>query len=177
MDGGSPGRRDTSARIATASGYFLTRESRPTMSIAGVPYGGATAGAPLKAEIEKLLCQFKCERICWTEETDTHTVRFSFVYRGYLVEIPASAQGWANYCLKLKPKINPDRALKQGKIAIYSELRDWIKGQLTAVETGRVTFERAFVPYMLLPDGRSAGEYMLDPQNGVLRLPAPQNKD
>ena len=145
------------------------------MSIAGVPYGGATASAPLKADIEKLLRHFKCERICWTEETDTHTVRLSFVYRGYLIEIPASAQGWANYALRLKPNINKERALKQGKIAICSELRDWIKGQLTAVETGRVTFERAFVPYMLLLDGRNAGEYMLDPKNGVLRLPAPEN--
>ena len=99
------------------------------------------------------------------------------VYRGYLVETPASAQGGANYGLKLKPKINPGRALKQGKITIYLELRDWIKGQLTAVETGRVTFERAFVPCMMLPYGRNAGEFMLDPKNGVLRLPAPENED
>ena len=62
MDGGCPGRRDASARVAIAAEHFLARESRPTMSIAGVPYGGATAGAPLKADIEKLLRHFKCER-------------------------------------------------------------------------------------------------------------------
>jgi len=33
-------------------------------------------------------------------------------------------------------------------------LRDWIKGQVTAVECGILSFEAVFMPYMLTIDGR-----------------------
>ena len=33
-------------------------------------------------------------------------------------------------------------------------LRDWVKGQVTAAECGATDFETAFLPFMLLPDGR-----------------------
>jgi len=39
-------------------------------------------------------------------------------------------------------------------IAINSILRDWVKGQITAIECGLLKFEDAFLPVALLPDGR-----------------------
>ena len=45
-------------------------------------------------------------------------------------------------------------AIKQGNIAINSILRDWVKGQVTAVECGMLSFEAVFMPYMLTSDGR-----------------------
>ena len=45
-------------------------------------------------------------------------------------------------------------ALKQGHIAVNSILRDWIKGSVTAVECGILSFEAVFLPYMLTHDGR-----------------------
>ena len=45
-------------------------------------------------------------------------------------------------------------ALRQGYIAVNSILRDWIKGQVTAVECGILSFEAAFLPHMLTADGR-----------------------
>jgi hypothetical protein len=33
-------------------------------------------------------------------------------------------------------------------------LRDWIKGQITAVECGVLSFEAVFMPFMLTADGR-----------------------
>ena len=32
-------------------------------------------------------------------------------------------------------------------------LRDWIKGQVTAIETGVLSFEAVFMPYMLMLTG------------------------
>ena len=32
------------------------------------------------------------------------------------------------------------KALKQGHVAVNSVLRDWIKGQVTAIETGVLSF-------------------------------------
>ena len=45
-------------------------------------------------------------------------------------------------------------ALRQGVIAVNSILRDWIKGQVTAIETGILSFEAVFMPHMLTNDGR-----------------------
>jgi hypothetical protein len=46
-------------------------------------------------------------------------------------------------------------------------LRDWIKGSVTAIEAGILSFEAAFLPYMLAADGRP----LLD--RAVELLPAP----
>jgi hypothetical protein len=37
-------------------------------------------------------------------------------------------------------------------------LRDLIKGQMTAIECGLVSFEALFMPYMVTNDGRTLGE-------------------
>jgi hypothetical protein len=37
--------------------------------------------------------------------------------------------------------------------SFYSILRDWIKCQITAVETGMLSFEGAFLGQILLPGG------------------------
>jgi hypothetical protein len=46
------------------------------------------------------------------------------------------------------------KALNQGRIAVCSILRDWIKGQTVAIECGVLQFEAVFMPHMLLDDGR-----------------------
>lgn len=38
-------------------------------------------------------------------------------------------------------------------------LRDWIKGQVTAIETGVLTFEGAFLGQILLPSGKTVLEH------------------
>jgi hypothetical protein len=39
-------------------------------------------------------------------------------------------------------------------VAVYSILRDWVKGQVTAIEIGVLSFDSAFLPHILLPSGR-----------------------
>jgi hypothetical protein len=39
-------------------------------------------------------------------------------------------------------------------------LRDWIKGQVTAVESGILTFEGAFLGQILLPSGRTVLQHI-----------------
>jgi hypothetical protein len=38
-------------------------------------------------------------------------------------------------------------ALKQGHVVVDSIPHDWIKGQVTAIETGILSFEAVFIPY------------------------------
>ena len=60
-------------------------------------------------------------------------------------------------------------ALRQGHVAVNSVLRDWIKGQVTAIETGVLSFEAVFMPYMLTADGRPLIERLAETN----LLPAP----
>ncbi|WP_282294852.1 hypothetical protein [Stenotrophomonas sp. PS02289] len=52
------------------------------------------------------------------------------------------------------------QTLKIGGVAVYSILRDWVKGQVTAIEIGMLTFEAAFLSHILLPSGRTVIEHM-----------------
>jgi hypothetical protein len=79
------------------------------------------------------------------------------------VQLHASAKGWAQMWLKANPWTYRHRtprveyeqaALRQGRMAVNSMLRDWIKGQVTAIESGLLSFEAVFMPYMLTADGR-----------------------
>lgn len=95
--------------------------------------------------------------------------------------INANAKGYAAALLREKPYTNRMRVtkadyeakcLKQGQIAVYSILRDWIKGQITAVEVGMLSFEGVFLGQILLPNG----ETVLDrvERDELLTLPKPE---
>lgn len=52
------------------------------------------------------------------------------------------------------------KGLKIGGVAVYSILRDWVKGQVTAIKIGMLTFEAAFLSLILLPNGETVIEHM-----------------
>jgi hypothetical protein len=45
-------------------------------------------------------------------------------------------------------------------VAVYSILRDWIKGQITAIQTGILSFEGAFLGQILLTSGKTVLEHV-----------------
>ena len=141
-----------------------------------LPYASARSGMKAREEIQKILHQFGAESVGFMDEFNTNTVILAFSIRGQPVQLRASAQGWANAYLKENPWTNrryatkhqwEQNALNQGMVAVNSILRDWVKGQITAIETGVLTFEHVFMPYMLAADGRPMIEHV---QN---LLPAP----
>jgi hypothetical protein len=145
-----------------------------------VPYAGATSGESARKEITKILRGFGCSSIGFMDQFDRHTVLLQFEHRGRSVRLEASAQGWANMYLKVNPwnsKRYSDeptwnaKALKQGMVAVNSVLRDWVKGQITAVETGVLSFEGVFLPYMVTDNGQR----LIDRINAQGLLPAPED--
>jgi hypothetical protein len=128
-----------------------------------VPYASATAGTKAREEISKVLRHFGCEAIGFMDDFEQHELLLAFKHRGRQVQLRASAKGWAQRFLKEQPW-NYNRhstkqeweqaALRQGHVAVNSILRDWIKGQVTAVECGILSFEAVFMPFMLTADGR-----------------------
>lgn len=144
-----------------------------------VPYASATSGASARDEIVNLLRRFRCESVGFMDDFVEHSVLLQFTHRGRPIQIKASAKGWAMLFLKENPwttrhkstqKQYEAAALKQGLVAVNSILRDWIKGQITAIECGMVSFEAAFMAHMLLPDGRS----LIDAVQEQKLLPPPQ---
>lgn len=70
--------------------------------------------------------------------------------------------GTAEFLLEAAAALSaqPSKALKTGGIAVYSILRDWVKGQVTAIEIGMLTFEAAFLSHILLPSGATVIEHV-----------------
>ena len=71
------------------------------------------------------------------------------------------------------------QALRQGHLAVSSILRDWVKGQVTAIECGILSFEAVFMPFMLDVSGRPllerAIELLPKPDDKVVALGRPSN--
>jgi hypothetical protein len=129
-----------------------------------IPYAGAQSGAAARDEITKVLRRFGCESVGFMDDFDRYEVLLAFTHRGRRIQLHANAKGWAQMYLRENPW-NPRRrratkqeheqaALRQGQVAVNSILRNWIKGQVTAVECGILSFEAVFLPYMLTADGR-----------------------
>jgi hypothetical protein len=146
-----------------------------------VPYATASSGANARDEVTKILNRFGCESVGFMDDFADHAVILAFKHRGRPVQLRASAKGWAALYLKANPysvlrrasRAEWERAaLDQGLIAVNSILRDWIKGQITAVETGIMSFEAVFFSHMLTRDGRSVLE--LATQENL--LPAPKEQ-
>lgn len=129
-----------------------------------LPYENATSGKAAIDEMQKVLRTFGATSFGVMEDFAKGEVIVQFTWRERAVTIKASSKGYAAAWLKQHPwsfrmKVNgkqhEQRAVKQGQIAVYSILRDWIKGQVTAVEVGMLTFEGAFLGQILLPNGET----------------------
>lgn len=133
----------------------------------GTPYARATSGVSARDEITKLLRRFGCSSVGFMDNYEDHEVLLQFEHRGRQMRLRASAKGWAALWLKENPysgyrKGNENehraKALAQGHVAINSILRDWVKGQLMAVETGMLSFDAVFLPFAITHDGRTVAE-------------------
>ncbi|MQV97013.1 hypothetical protein GHK46_06055 [Sinorhizobium medicae] len=132
-----------------------------------LPYSNSTSGRSAMDDIRKTIQAFGCSKFAPMEDFAEGKVVIQFEYRGRMVQVSASAKGYAAAWLKENPYSNrmrmnkvehERRALEKGQIAVWSILRDWIKGQLTAVETGILSFDAAFLGQTLLPTGETVHE-------------------
>lgn len=134
-----------------------------------LPYENATSGDKALADIQRILRAFGCSQFGFGEDFAAGTIHVQFEHRGRRVMIEASARGYAAAWLKAHP-YGPRskgsradyeaKALKLGGIAVYSILRDWIKGQITAVEVGMFSADAAFLSHMLLESGQTVIEHV-----------------
>lgn len=141
-----------------------------------LPYENASSGAGALEDIRKLLTKFGCARFGTMTDAEDGELVVQFTYRQRDVTAKASYRGYAAAWLKEHPYTQRTRgskaqheakAMKQAEVSVCSILRDWIKGQVMAIETGVLTFEGAFLGQILLP---SSGATVLEAvmQGGML---------
>jgi hypothetical protein len=133
-----------------------------------LPYSTATSGDKALAEIQRILQQFGCNKFGVMTDWTEGVLMVQFEWRGARVSFPANFKGYASAWLKENPwtarkSLTKDqweaKALEIGSVAVYSILRDWIKAQVVAVETGLVSMEEVFMAHILLPNGQRLIEH------------------
>lgn len=136
-----------------------------------LPYYKATSGAAAREDIRDMLRRFGCENVGFMENFEEQSLLLVFTHRGRKMQLKASGQGWAALYLKENPwnsrfrkslKQYEIEVLHQGAVAVNSILRDWVKGQIMAIECGILSFDAAFMPFMLGRDGRPLFESLLE---------------
>ena len=144
-----------------------------------LPYENTTSGHKATEDIQKILTRFGCNKVGHMVDLSAGELLVQFEHRGRPVSVKASINGYATAWLKEHPytqrmrctKIQHEAKAKEiGSVAVYSILRDWIKGQITAIETGILSFEGAFLGQMMLPSGRT----ILEEVQAKNLLPAPK---
>lgn len=132
-----------------------------------LPYENASSGKAAIGEMQRILQTFGASSFGTMEDFDKGEVLVQFKWRDRSVTIRASAKGYAAAWLRRHPYSSRTRgtktdyerrALQIGQTAVYSILRDWIKGQITAVEVGMLSFEGAFLGQLLLATGETVLE-------------------
>jgi hypothetical protein len=144
-------------------------------------YEDAVAGDQALVVLQKTLQGFGCTAFGTMIDEEKQCVIVAFRWRNRQVQLEASWKGYAVAWQKVHPYPNrwngptrsewDQRALKQARTSVCSVLRDWVKGQVTAVECGIMSFEAAFMPHMLLPTGERVIERV-----ATSLLPPPEEK-
>ncbi len=136
-----------------------------------LPYETASTGEKAMGEIQKILHRFGCQSFGHMMDFENKKLLVQFRYRDIPISVEASSAGYAAAWLKEHPwshrmkctkMEHEQKAVKIAGIAIYSILRDWIKGQVTAIECGILSFEGAFLGQVLLPSGRTVLQHVQD---------------
>ena len=135
--------------------------------MASLPYQSATSGDKALGDLQKILRAFGCQKFGSMVDDGVGTLLVQFEYRGRQVQVQASTKGYAAALLRSKPWTSRMRctkvqheatAMQIAGVAVYSIVLDWVKGQITAVETGVLSFEGAFLGQILLYNGRTVLE-------------------
>jgi len=147
-----------------------------------LPYSNASSGQNAIKDIQKMLKGFGCTKFATGEDFSTGELFIQFEHHSRLVNLKANSKGYAAAWLKENPwntrrrgtkQSHESKALEIGSIAVYSILRDWVKGQVTAIEIGILSFEAAFLSHIMLPSGLSVIEHI--EKQGM--LPAPSKEE
>lgn len=132
-----------------------------------LPYESATSGDKAIGEIQKILQAFGCQSFGHMMDFEKGELLVQFKFRNLPITVKASIAGYAAAYLKHHPyghrmrcsRVEHERKAKDiASVAVYSMVRDWLKGQITAIECGILSVEGAFLGQILLSSGNTVLE-------------------
>ena len=151
-------------------------------------YASATAVSPdrSRTEIEHTLQRYGADQFAygWNEGGAMIGFRFKRWLVRFQLPLPSEEDAMRTPKGRTRRKHLAAKAKDQEIRRRWRSLALAIKAKLDTVETGITTFETEFLPYIMLPNGQTAGEW-LAPQleklydkgempRGLLMLPAPK---
>lgn len=145
-----------------------------------LPYENASSGDRAYVEMQRILDKFGCDNFGMMTKNSDGITLVTFTHKSRPICIEASWKGYAAAWLRENPWTDrrkstqtewQSRAIAQGKIAVPSMIRDWVKAQVTMVEIGAFEFDEAFLPHIQLSDGRRVIDHAKE--KGLLALPSP----
>jgi hypothetical protein len=126
--------------------------------------GTTVAVGQSRAELEKILSRYGADVFSYGQDESRAIVAFRAKGRHVKFTLPLPTLD----DFKWRGRFYNDRTKKSLMDQREQKIRElWrglllvIKAKLEAVESGIESFEQAFMPYLLLPDGTTAGEFLL----------------
>lgn len=133
-----------------------------------IPYESSTSGDKALADLQRALAKFGCQSFGTMVDVEEGCTIVQFRWRNRTIMLKASWRGYAAALMSERTRFSRERAFAQARVSVCSVLRDWVKGQVTAVECGLMSFDAVFMPHMLLP----SGERVIDRLQTEKLLPA-----
>lgn len=109
--------------------------------------GTAVSVAKSKAEIERILARYKADQFGIMVDNATQRAAIQFRIQKWIVRFE----------LQLPSSREEDRAVMQRWRALVLT----VKAKLESIESKIESFEEAFMPHVVLPDGQTLGRHML----------------
>jgi hypothetical protein len=126
--------------------------------------GTAVPVAQSRAEIESTLSRYGADEFGFAQSASTGVVMFVFAGRQYRISAPMPDRDDRD--IRLTPTGRTRTSNQRVEVLEAERRQRWrallliIKGKLQAVETGIVSWEQEWGTYTVLPDGRTAGDYL-----------------
>lgn len=130
-----------------------------------------------RSEIERILSRYGADQFMYGWQDDKAVLAFRAHGRQikFDLEMPRLSEFSLTATGRKRSQSQQHSEWEQAKRQRWRAAALWIKASLEAVESGFVTFEDAFLAFTLLPDGKTAGEF-LQPQVQIAyesgRMPA-----
>jgi len=119
-----------------------------------------------RGEIERTLTRYGATAFMYGWSGNYAVIGFEMAGRRYRVTLPLPEKSAAEFTrtpARGRQRTNEAAmsAWEQATRQRWRALALWVKAVLEAAESGIVTVEQALVPFTVLPDGRTVGEWLL----------------
>jgi len=116
-----------------------------------------------RAEIEKILTRYGAERFMYGWDHDKAMIAFKAAGKNirFVVPLPYKDEYSKTPQGRRRKVTQVDQAFEQAVRQKWRALTLAVKAKLEAVQSGIATFEQEFMPYILLPNGRTVAEEAL----------------